>query len=546
MTTQPPTTPPDKPPSAPEPVLVPRRGWLPSLVWLIPIVSLVAGLILIGQQWFGRGTTITISFKTAEGLEAGQTKVRYKDVNIGEVKNISLSEDRSHVLVKVELTKSADSFAVKDSRFWVVRPRVAASGISGLSTVFSGSFIGVDAGKSREEEHTFTGLETPPIVTGDQAGRQFVLHASELASVDIGSPVYYRRVSVGQVVAYKLDADGKGVTLRIFVNAPYDRFVTADSRFWQASGISANIDTNGVKIKTQSLVAVMLGGIAFQEPPDSTVNTPAPTNMKFLLADDETAAMRTPVSEAILVGMDFDQSLRGLKPGAPVDFRGVTVGEVKKISIEFEQNGRIHVPVLVEIFPSQLGLTVKPSSARADTNLQAQIDRLVSQGLRAQLKLSNLLSGQLYVALDFFPRAKPARIDWHKTIPQMPTEANPTEQLQGKLVEIANKLSKVPFDRIGTHLDQSLVELKTSLNDADALFRQLDQQVVPEAKATLQEARKSFSAAQQTLSADAPLQQDARNALQELQRAAESLRVLSDYLSRHPESLIRGKARDEP
>src|SRR5450830_1114988 len=291
----------------PEPKRARQRNWLPSLVWLIPIVAAVVGLTLVAKILIERGPVITISFSSAEGLEAGKTKVKYKDVDIGLVQSITLSRDRSHVLTTVQLTKEAESFTADDTRFWVVRPRVAASGISGLNTLLSGAYIGADAGKSEETKKEFAGLEQPPIITRDTSGKQFVLHAADLGSVDIDSPVFYRRIKVGQVAAYDLDQDGKGVTLRIFVNAPYDKFVGINSRFWHASGFDMQINASGFKLHTQSLATVVLGGIAFKSIDEFDNASAARENTSsFRLAEDETAAVKEPDGRSQTVLLYFN------------------------------------------------------------------------------------------------------------------------------------------------------------------------------------------------------------------------------------------------
>ncbi|WP_155630526.1 intermembrane transport protein PqiB, partial [Burkholderia territorii] len=212
-------------PRPPDPAISTKSGWLPSLVWLVPLIAALIGIGLVIKSVRERGPEVTISFHSAEGLEPGKTQVKYKDVEIGMVKTIKLSKDLSRVLVQVQLKKEAEDFAVKGSRFWIVRPRVGATGVSGLGTLLSGAYIGVDAGHGQDTQTDFTGLETPPAVTGDQKGTQYVLRGDSLGSVDIGSPVYYRRVQVGQVVGFSLDKDGTGVTFNVFVNAPYDQYV---------------------------------------------------------------------------------------------------------------------------------------------------------------------------------------------------------------------------------------------------------------------------------------------------------------------------------
>ena len=343
-------------PNAEEPVISTKSSWLPSLVWLVPLIAALIGIGLVIKSVRERGPEITISFRNAEGLEPGKTQVKYKDVEIGMVKTIKLSKDLSRVLVNVQLKKEAEDFAVKSSRFWVVRPRVGASGVSGLGTLLSGAYIGADAGRSQDTETDFTGLETPPAVTADQKGAQYVLRGDSLGSIDIGSPVYYRRVLVGQVVGFSLDKDGTGVTFNVFVNAPYDQYVGTNSRWWQASGVDLRLDSSGFKLNTQSLATVILGGIAFQSPPGQGNGDTAPNNTVFRLGSDQADAMREPDGEPLQVVMNFNQSLRGLAVGAPVDFRGIVLGEVTHIGIDFDPKTKnFWMPVTANIYPERLG-----------------------------------------------------------------------------------------------------------------------------------------------------------------------------------------------
>ncbi|WP_250537790.1 MULTISPECIES: intermembrane transport protein PqiB [unclassified Caballeronia] len=529
------------PPNLPEPVIEPRSRWLPSLVWLIPLVAALIGVILVVKTVSSRGPTVTISFVSAEGLEPGKTKVKFKDVDIGTVKTITLSKDHSRVLVDVQLTKEATDFAVKDTRFWVVRPRVAASGVTGLSTLLSGAYIGVDAGRSTEDQTYFVGLETPPAVTGDQKGHTFTLHGESLGSLDIGSPVYYRRVQVGQVVAFSLDKDGTGVTLQVFVTAPYDQYVGTNSRWWHASGVDLRLDSSGFTLNTQSLATVVLGGIAFQTPPNQPPGPQAQTNATFRLAGDEADAMRDPDGQAVHVVMNFNQSLRGLSVGAPVDFRGIVLGQVTGIGVQYDPKSHAFMmPVTIDLYPDRLGRRAKQAlPEQGSTASQDMLQLLVNRGLRGQLRTGNLLTSQLYVALDFFPKAAPAKVNANNDPLELPTVPNTLDELQLQIADIARKIDKIPFDEIGTNLNGSL-------KNANALFDRVGKEVLPEMQDTLAQAKKTFGQAQSTLQSDSPLQSDVHQALQELTRTLQSLNSLADYLERHPESLVRGKSGDKP
>lgn len=525
----------------PEAVVVRERSWLPSLVWLIPIVAALVGISLVVKAVLSQGPTITISFVSAEGLEAGKTKVKFKDVDIGVIKAITLSQDRRRVITTVDLSKEAESFAVADSRFWVVKPRVAASGVTGLGTLLSGAYIGVDAGKSKETRKSFTGLDVPPVVTADVPGRMFTLLADDLGSLDVGSLIYYRRIQAGQVTGYNLDEEGRGVVLRIFVNAPYDKFVTTNTRFWHASGVDIQLDAGGFKVNTQSLATVVAGGIAFQEPPESERADVAPVNAVFPLVADQSQAMKQVDGQAQTLVVYFNQqSLRGLTPGAPVDFRGVVLGEVKSIGVEYDRVRKdFRMPVIVQIYPERL----RGKRFQVDSE-PAFLEGLVRRGLRAQLRTGSFLTGQLYVALDFFPKAPAVTFDAGKRPLELPTLPGSLDELQTAVAEIVNKVKKIPFDEIGNNANETLVTLDATLKRMDGLIKQVDGELAPEAKAALVEARKAMGSAADTLAVDNPLQQDLRNTLSELSKAAQSLRVLTEYLERHPESLLRGKKED--
>ncbi|WP_219220624.1 PqiB family protein [Variovorax boronicumulans] len=535
---------PPAPPALPAPRVAKRRDWMPSLIWLIPVVAALVGITLVARILIDRGPEIEVSFKTAEGLEAGKTAVKYKDVQIGVVQSLRLARDRSHVRVTLQLNKDADAFTATDTRFWVVRPRLDTSGISGLGTLLSGAYIGADAGVADESSKDFTGLEAPPIVTRDASGKQFLLRAPDLASLDVGSPVYYRRIKVGQVAAYELDENGRGVTLRVFVNAPYDKFIGANSRFWQASGIDMRLNASGITLRTQSLATILIGGIAFGAPENDS-GPVAVENTSFALADDESSAMKPPDGPAQTMLLYFNQSLRGLSPGAPVDFRGVVIGEVKSIGIQFDRSEReFRMPVIVTVYPDRLHTHANGEPRESRIAQDKRLQFLIGKGLRAQMRTGNLLTGQNYIALDFFPKAPPVKVDVSKTPLEMPTLPNSLDELQSQVQEIVTKVNKVPFEQIGTDVRKALATLDKTLVGAEQLTRTLNNDVSPEITAAMKDARKTINSAERTLAQDSPLQQDMRQTLQELTRAAGSVRVLTDYLERHPESLLRGKPED--
>jgi len=569
----------------PQATVVPPRRTRISVVWIIPLLAAVVAIGIAVQRILSEGPTVTIIFKAAEGIEPGKTVVRYKDVNIGQVTAVRLTPDHSRVEVTAKMAKSAAGLMVEDARFWVVEPRVTLSGVSGLGTLLSGNYIGLATGKSTRKQRTFTGLDVPPIVTGGQPGRQFVLKADNLGSLGVGSPVYYRRLQAGQIVAYELANDGKTIELKVFVNAPYDQYVHAGTRFWNASGIDVSMGAGGVDVRMQSLVSLIAGGVAFETPSFAVTAAAAAPDTTFTLFGDRTTAMKEPDAIAARYVLHFDESLRGLSVGAPVTLLGLPAGEVTAVGLDLDPK-TLNILGRVEIvsFPERLVGRLSREQAgagealvRSEQQRHALFQRLVEQrGLRAQLKSASLVTGQLYVAFDYFPQAAKAKIDWSQDVPLLPVVPGTLPDIEGKLTGIIAKLDRLPYDRIGTELTSALGSLNGTLRDASMTLNRIDTNVTPELSATLDDVRRVLGTADGLLKNDvnttladlrrplasadtllknadttvlgrnAPLQQDLRDALQEITLAARSLRVLADYLDRHPESLLRGKKDEKP
>jgi paraquat-inducible protein B len=565
----------------PRATVVPRRRARISVVWLIPILAAVVALGIAVQRILSEGPTITIVFKLAEGVEAGKTVVKYKDVNIGRVTAVRLSGDYAKVEVTAKIDKSATGLIVEDAKFWVVQPRVTLSGVSGLGTLLSGNYIGFEVGKSTKKERRFSALEVAPVITSGQPGRQFVLKAADLGSLGVGSPIYYRRLQAGQVIAYDLTSDGKAVDLKVFVNAPYDRYVNPGTRFWNASGLDVSVGAGGVEVRTESLVAMIAGGIAFDTPPFAARPEPAAANVPFTLYGDRATAMKQPESIATRYVLFFNESLRGLSAGAPVTLLGLPAGEVVGVGLDFDPKtfnvrGRVEIVSYPERLIARMDVATQAAEretfARSGQQRHAFLRNMVErQGLRAQLRSGSLITGQLYVAFDYFPDAPKVKVDWSGDVAVLPVVPSTITDIEAKLTGIVAKLDKLPYETIGADLTKMLAGVGVTLQDASKAVNRIDTDVTPELKTTLQaaslalgtvdgmlknevnttleELRRALATADGVLKStdaallgkDAPGQQELRDALQEVTRAARSLRGLTDFLERHPESLIWGK-----
>jgi len=542
------TEPVHAPADLPLATLAPRWQWSPLVIWVIPLIAALIGGWIVLQAVLERGDTITISLKSAEGLQAGKTKIKFKDVDIGDVKNIALSPDLSHVIVTAQLTSGSASLMRDDTKFWVVMPRVGTGGISGLGTLLSGAYIGIDVGKSSEKREDFVGLNAPPPILNGLLGRQFVLRSAQIGSLSVGAPLYFRHLQAGQVISYALDKGGQGVTLNVFVDAPYDQYVRSDTLFWHASGIDLSLDASGVKLRTESLASIMSGGIGFEAPSDSVAPQAAP-DAAFTLFANYQQASEHPDTESRTLRLYFKESVRGLVVGAPVDFRGVVIGDVRAVSLEYDKKAKIYrFPVEINIYPQRL--RARRTSMDTLTTVQEDGDKimrkLIDNGLRAQLKTGNLLTGMLYVALDFFPNAPKVKTDWSKHPPILATMPGTLDDLQTSLASIARKLDQLPLADISTDLRKALASLTTTLASTDKLVQRVDADIAPKAGEVLDQVRKTLANVDHVLSDDSTLQQDLHESLREISRAAAALRALSDTLERHPESLLRGKKEDAP
>jgi len=532
-----------------------------SFVWIIPIVAALVGLGIVVQKYLSEGPTIRISFRTAEGIEPGKTFLKYKDVDIGKVTKVSFVEEYSRILVTAKMEKHAEGLLAEDSRFWIVKPRISISGVSGIGTLLSGNYIGLEPGKSRKHLRDFVGLEVPPPITGGRPGREFVLEAETLGSLGIGSPVYYRRLNAGQVVGYKMAPDSKSVEITIFLDAPYDGYITSNSRFWESSGIHASMGANGLSLRTESVLSMLIGGIVFETPPFTPMDNLAAAKPVFHLFDNRDAALAPQESEVQRYSLYFKEPLQGLSPGAPVNFLGLPIGEVTEVGLEGVPEtqsirSRVEIRTYQYRFLRHLGKTdvvMARTMSRQERHRFTQ-HLVEKRGLRAQLRMSSLLSGQTIVALDYFPGAPKAGIDWSKNPPVFPVVPGELANIENKLKSIIAKLDKVPMEEIGNDLRKAVGSLDRTLQGADRTLARVDGETLPEAKKTLQDLQRGIAAAERLLGntdntlngPDALARQELRDALREITRAARAIRELADYLERNPEAVLRGKAKEKP
>jgi paraquat-inducible protein B len=529
---------PQERPVSAAPRAVVRARARPSIVWFVPLVAALVGLYLAYWAWSEQGPTITIIFDRADGLVAGQTKLKYKDVNVGLVESVDLTDDLKQVRVTASMVKELANYLTDQTRFWVVRAEVSAAEISGVDTLLSGAYVAVDPSSQGERTRVFEGLPKAPVVRSDKPGTLFKLRARELGSVDVGSPVYYRWLRVGQIAGYTLDQTGDSVSVQVFIESPHDERVRSTTRFWNASGLDAVVTAEGLQIDTPSLMTMLVGGIAFETPATVTVAEDVPANMVFELYPNKQATRRPRYLLKSRFLLYFEDSVSGLVPGSPVEFRGIKLGEVLDVDIDYDrETTEMRIPVVIEIEPERLGLTHEDVE-QGELEL---MQRLVERGLRARLATNNMLTGQKAVDFDFLPGAKPARVERGRAYPVLPTASGGIDAITERITRIVDRVDQVPIESIGQNLDEVFRSLAATLSTVEQITEGTNRDLMPKLVGTLERLEDTLASADSMISPDSAMAQELGALVGDLAEAAASLKLMAERLEERPEELLRGK-----
>ena len=546
-----------------------RRGIAP--IWLIPLATVLVAAYLVWHEFNSRGPLIQVGFRTAEGLTAGQSQLRIRDVAVGKVETIGLTPDHQRVLIGIRMNKSETDLLTEDAQFWVVKPRIFAGNVSGLDTLISGSYIQVQPGRGPQaSSYSFTGLEDPPVRQFDEKGVIVRLRTPRLSSLSIGSPVFYRDLQVGQVVSWDLTKMDEYVTVSAFISEPYDAYVTGTSRFWNASGLQVKLGAEGVHLQVESLRAVLLGGIAFDSPkPPDQAPTPLTADRVFTLYPDRAEADRALLKRRTQVMSYFDDSISGLPVGAPVVFQGIRIGQVSGLDLEWdEKESRLRVPVRYEIEPERIAISSSVLNRGPIENARL----LIKEGLRARLASANLLTGQQQISLDFIADAEPAELTMHGDVLVIPSVPGALAGVMEGVNRVIAKIDQIPIAQIGRNLNNTLAgtdqlvrgpeikgaitALRSALGSVQDVAKRIDQAATPALRdlpatmKTVQEtvgnANRLIGSVQRGYGDDSQFNRDLDRLIDQLTVATRSVRTLADQLNRTPEALIRGRATGSP
>ena len=527
-----------------------------SLAWLLPLAALLFAAWVLWRSYVELGPLVEIEFETAGGVEAGVTRVLHNDVEVGKVETVRLSDDLDSVVVSVRLDPVVASYVDNDARFWIVNAQINATGISGLSTLLSGAYIEVDWDNEQgERRKEFIGLDEPPLTERGTPGLRLTLSAEESGFINVGSPVFLRQIEAGRVERRRLSDDATEVLFDIFIEAPFHKHVFPETRFFGVSGVEAKIDANGATVRVESAAALISGGLAFENTPQSSSAEPVTeTGRRYKLFDS-----RSDADESLFDGEDdenfrliarFNGSVKGLRKGAPIEYNGITVGKVSSVSVQLPRaaNESSIATVVLQFQPKRLGLE--------DVTRQgwlATVNGFVESGLRVQLTKGNLLTGSLIIKLVNKPELSQESIDLSsKPYPAVPVIPSNTDAITADAETLIKNLSELPLDSLVVSATQLLQEARQLLASPDIakLPAQLATSMeslsdattsLPEMVESLKQTSDSASDVLQGLSPDSEVYIELSEALRELGEAARSIAAFAQVLEDNPNAIITGR-----
>lgn len=494
-----------------------------SIVWLVPIAALIIALGIAYNSWSQRGPIIEITFSNAAGVTANETQLRYRDVAVGVVEKVGFTSDLSKVRVSVRTDKDIARFLDDSAEFWVVRPQVSASGISGLETVLSGVYIEASwDDQPGAQQFSFQGLDQAPLVTRLQSGLKIQIRAVSNKGLGENTSILYKGIEVGKMGRARISEDGAWVLSEGIIYSPHDRLVTSATRFWNTSGFSFSLGPNGAQVDFDSLASLVTGGIAFDTlvSGGSTVSDGA----TFQLYSDENAARRSIFDEGdditVNLSMVFEENSAGLATGAAVEWQGVKIGQVTEVTgiVDTDQFGddRVRLLSTVEVHPGRFGLTGEVSDDEVLDFLSSQIQ----EGLRARLVTASIITGGLKMEFVNVENAEPASLDRsNQPYPLFPVTQSDISDVSASAEGLFKRINSLPIEDL---LNSAI----NFLDNATRLVASDDTQAIPgEVKDTIADIRNVLgSDAVQSLPDEiSGVMSDVRSATSDLQRILQSV-----------------------
>lgn len=556
---------------------VAKNGYMGLMsIWLIPILAIgIAGWLII-QSVLEQGPEISVLLQDAQGIEAGVTPIKYRDVTIGTVDRVEIPKDSEGVRAIISMQQMAKPYLTDTAQIWLVSPNIGLDGVSGLETLLSGAYLEIDPGEGGEPLKEFVGLATPPVITSSTPGREYILRAEKRGNVKRGTPILYKGLNVGKILGFHLSEDEQFVELLAFIEDPYTDMVQENTRFWDAGGVNVTVSTAGIEVGASSIPALLSGAIEFLPPVFARNSPTAKAGHEFWLFGSRQEMEDSTFTEKHPYLLYFGGSVSGLEVGANVEFKGIKIGTVRDINLEIhEETGEFFIPVLVDIEPQRLKVHRRSEALQKTIIGEKLRDKalaaLIKRGLRARLKSSNFLTGSLIVDLDLFPDRPGQYVSTNTQYKQLPTLPTELEEITTSLTRLVEKIERLPIETLSESLvrtakgiegiiaDGKFVETITEFRklavSVQGVIEDVDKETLPrineavvEGKNALGRVDKSLNAAKtlfetanSTLADGSPLKYDLSIMLRELSAASRSVRNLAEFLERNPSALIGGK-----
>ena len=524
-----------------ETVVVESRKRKISGIWVVPLVAVVLGLWLAVDAYLKQGPTVTLYFSHAEGLEAEKTLVKVRSVTVGTVTGVKLADDLERVVVTVALTPEARPLLREDSQFWVVRAEVRGASVTGIGTLLSGAYIEISPGEGAlTRNRVFDGLDRRPVSPVGTPGKRLKLVSESSGSVSVGSPILYRGYRVGTVESIELQVEDQRVTYSIFVDAPYDTLVSSNSRFWNASGISAELSTEGIKVNIGSLQSALMGGVSFDLPRNAGLGREVEADTVFLLYPNEASIHQNPFRNFKEYVVSFKQSLRGLNPGAPVNYRGIRIGSVVRImladlttsqDVPAEESGQA-IPVLIRLEPGRLAID---DTSQGVEVMEESVAVAVQNGLRATLESGNILTGARLIELDVYETEATAALGEFLGYPEIPTISGGLAHIQVQISQLLDKLNGLPVEGVLERAESAIVELEGTLKAVRRFAESEDLQRLPD---TVQSTLDELNEVLESFDSHSEFQRELVRAIEELKSSLQNVDAFTEQLNDKPNSLI--------
>ena len=520
-----------------------------SKVWFIPLVAFLIGAWMVYFSWSNQGPLITIEFETAEGIEIDSTKIKLREITVGTVTDLKLNDSFDGISITARMNKNTEGLLKQDTEFWVVKPRIGRGGISGLSTILSGAFIELSPGSNGSTRTDFIGLETPPVTPVGTPGLHITLDSSGQRAMDIADPVMFRGIQVGQIEYVHFNQEERVVYYNAFIESPYDALITTNTRFWEINGMEVDISANGFRVETGTLETFLGGGVAFDVPSNLPQGDIITERAFFTIYPNKSEVYEKQYKTAESFVLLFGQSIRGLKPGAPVEYKGVRIGSVARTDIDYPEMGNLLskqtlIPVQIRIEPARLGLS---DSDEELAKIKKDLSEWVMQGLHGFLSTGNLLTGSKYIELRYVEQAT-TQTQSFSGIQVIPTAASEIDRMVEKFGSIMSSIEELPLEKLVDNANQALSEMDTAMVKFAAASSEFEgflsdsesEMLISNVNQTL----KSIEQLTSDFSEGSKTHQEIQSTISSLDKVLRELAPLLSQLNRQPNSLIFSGGRD--